>query len=200
MKDLSFLSLLSHRQHFLSQRFLFVCFSLRPWDELLTSGSNFWLLYYCLLHINCYFPRTDCKRTGAFPISIQPRWEIWVNLLHKSVTECVYCCKVLSVDKNDLPFVIVQFYSNPLGFLFQHQLDARRGLSPEGVPVAQADHPETLRRVEEDCVLSLDGLCSYSDVPLLALAHVHSPAVLPRCETSGSQHTHAASASFGIVG
>lgn len=112
----------------------------------------------------------------------------------------MYRCRILRVDENYLPFVIVQFYSNPLWLLFQHQLDARRGLSPEGVPVAQTDHPETFRRVEEDGVLSLDGLCGSSDVPVFTSAHVHSPAVLSRCEASGSQHAHTAGATFGVVG
>lgn len=112
----------------------------------------------------------------------------------------MYSCGILRVEENHLPFGVVHFDSDLLWLLFQQQLDSRGALSPEGVPVAQADHPEAFSRVEEDRALPLDGLRGGSDVPVFTLAHVHGPAVLPRGEASGSQHAHAAGAALGVVG
>ena len=98
------------------------------------------------------------------------------------------------------PFVAVQHHGDPLRPLLQHQLGGGRGLSPERVPVAQADYPEALGGVQEHGALPLDGLSDHSDVPLFALAHLHGPGVLSRCEAGGSEHTQAAGAALRVVG
>ncbi|MEQ2202434.1 hypothetical protein XENOCAPTIV_030574 [Xenoophorus captivus] len=70
----------------------------------------------------------------------------------------------------------------------------------KGFFAALADHPVTLIRAEEGGAFPFDGLTGNPDIPVFAVAHLYSPAVLPRCKTSGSQHTHAAGATFRVVG
>lgn len=152
-----------------------------------------------LLYIHCYSQGADCQWAGVFPLFIQSRGEVGENPLSKCVIECVYCCRVGGVEENYLSFVTVQFYSNLLRLLLQRELGAGRGLSPERVSVTQANHPETLSRVEKDGALPFDGLLGHSDVPVFASAHLYSPAVLSRCVACRSQHTHTAAAALGVV-
>lgn len=45
-------------------------------DDAERGVTNIWIhliVFCCLLHVNCYFQRTNRYRTGALPISIQSR-------------------------------------------------------------------------------------------------------------------------------
>lgn len=112
----------------------------------------------------------------------------------------MYDGRVHVVDEDNLAFLAVQFDSDPRRLQLQVQLGARRRLGPVRVTVAQADDPEALGWVEEDDALPLNGLCRHADVPLLALAHVHGPAVLPGGEAGGPQHAHPGGAALGVIG
>lgn len=157
----------------------------------------------CLLHVRLYVQcdclRTDDQLAAVFPLCTQPRGEEGKHPLCESVFERVYYCWIGLIDENNLSFIIVQLYSDLLRFLLQHQLGARRGLSPEWVSIAHTDHPETLAGVEEDRTPPLDGLPGHSDVPVFALAHLHHPAVPPWREAAGPQHTHTAGEAFRVI-
>lgn len=151
------------------------------------------------LYVDNEWQWTDCQRAGGL-LLVHPGGKVGQQPLHESVFKRVYDCQICCVDEHNLSFVIVQLDDDPLGLLPHRKTGARRVLSPVRVSVAQADDPETLRRVEEDHALPLDGLPGHADVPVLALAHLHRPAVLSRHEPGGSQHADAAVAPLGVVG
>lgn len=178
-----------------------VVLSYEPWTGRLVflHREKMYLLNVILLYIYCNSQRTDWQWAGGFPFLIQSRGEVGENPLCKFVFECVYCCQVISVDEHYLSFVTVQLNCNFLRLLFQHELGARRRLSPEWVSVAQANHPETLSGVEKDCSLSFDGVLGHSNVPVFTLANLYSPAVLSRCEASCSKHADTVGAAFRVI-